>query len=360
MKDEAERLKKELRTKKKKEKPLSKQDYLGSGSTVLNKACSGKSYGAFAKGRYYLFVGDSNSGKTFLTLTCLAEAAANPEFDKYDFIYDNAENSSPPDIEKFFGSKVAARMIPLHGTKKKPIGSSTLEDFYDGILERKNPFICILDSMDSLVPDEEAKLDEKNREARKKGTKQQGSYQTAKPKINSAKLRLVCNKLKKTGSILIVISQTRQNIGWNAKFNPRTRSGGDALRFYARLEFWSSIKGRIIKKAHGKKRRVGLYSKINIVKNHLCGWEGSVIVPIYRQYGIDDLGGIVDYLVDEKHWRERKGLINAKEFGVEMERENLIQFIEAGEMQDDLRKVFLKCWNAVEDSCRIKRKKKYD
>lgn len=359
MKEEAERIKKEMRMKKKNDEPIPRKNYLSSGSRILNKACTGKTYGFCWKGLYILFVGDSNSGKTFIALTCLAEAAKNPEFDNFEFLYDNSESATPPPIKKYFGSKVHNRLLPLHGTKKSPRGSSTLEEFYDGILSRKKPFICILDSMDSLVTSDEVEYDKAGRKAREDGTKQKGTYGMAKPKINSAKLRLVCNKLKRTGSILIVISQTRQNIGWNAKFNPKTRSGGDALRFYARLEFWSSVAGRIIRKSMGKKRKVGIFAKINIVKNHLTGWEGMVKVPIYRQFGIDDTGSLVDFLIEERWWRVKKGIVNAKEFDVELEREKLIEYIETRELQADLYKVFNKHWNAIEESCEIKRTKRY-
>jgi hypothetical protein len=73
-------------------------------------SCSGNAKGGFAKGKYHFIVGDSASGKTWLSLTCLAEAAMNPEFENYRFIYDNVEDGALMDIERFFGSKVAERI----------------------------------------------------------------------------------------------------------------------------------------------------------------------------------------------------------------------------------------------------------
>ena len=69
--------------------PLS--DYLGTGSTLLNLACTGKLQGGFLKGHYYSVVGDSSSGKTFLALTCFAEAAINKNFKEFRLIYVLAE-----------------------------------------------------------------------------------------------------------------------------------------------------------------------------------------------------------------------------------------------------------------------------
>jgi len=69
-----------LRKKQKKES-ISDSNLLSTGSTLLNLACSGRVNGGFLKGFYYFIVGDSKSGKTFLSLTCLAEASINKDFD---------------------------------------------------------------------------------------------------------------------------------------------------------------------------------------------------------------------------------------------------------------------------------------
>src|SRR6516162_7644169 len=104
---------------------LTSSDFLSSGSTLLNLACSGRTRGCFVKGHYFYFVGDTSSGKTFLTLTAFAEACANPNFDEYELVFDNAENGALMNFEKFFGSKMASRV------KEPESGNSvTLQDFY--------------------------------------------------------------------------------------------------------------------------------------------------------------------------------------------------------------------------------------
>ena len=93
-------IKKALLTKRKKE-VLTAKDFLSTGSTLLNLACTGFPNRGFVKGRYYFIVGDSTSGKTWLSLTCLAEASINPNFKDYRFIYDNAEDGALMDITRF-------------------------------------------------------------------------------------------------------------------------------------------------------------------------------------------------------------------------------------------------------------------
>ena len=66
--------------KKKKVVKLTAKDFVSTGSTLLNLACTGFPDRGFAKGYYYFIVGDSESGKTWLALTCLAEASINKNF----------------------------------------------------------------------------------------------------------------------------------------------------------------------------------------------------------------------------------------------------------------------------------------
>jgi hypothetical protein len=53
---------------------------LSTGSTLLNLACSDRPDAGYFKGAYYYLVGDSQAGKTWLLLSCFAEACRNPQF----------------------------------------------------------------------------------------------------------------------------------------------------------------------------------------------------------------------------------------------------------------------------------------
>ena len=86
------------------------QLYLSTGSTMLNLAMTGSARKGFRTGHYYLFVGDSRSGKTWFCLSCLAEASIDKRFNDYRFIYDNRERGALMDIAYFFGRKAAERI----------------------------------------------------------------------------------------------------------------------------------------------------------------------------------------------------------------------------------------------------------
>ena len=349
--------------KKKTTKKTTIKTYLSTGSTMLNLACSGRPLGGFLKGCYYFLVGDSASGKTFLSLTCLAEAAKNRSFDDYRFIYDNSEGGALMDIRRFFGKEVAERMEAPNVSKKysNHPHSTTIEEFYFNIhnaVKAKKPFIYILDSMDSLSSEDEISKFDENKKAYEKGTKATGSYGDGKAKKNSAGIRRLLTPLRESGSILLVINQTRDNLGFG--FEKKTRSGGNALRFYAGIEIWSSIAGQIFKTIKGKKRQLGINCICQIKKNRVNGKLRKVIMPIYHEFGIDDVGSCVDYLIDEEHWVMVKSKIRAKEFKIIATRDKIIKYIEKHDKEKELQLIVGDVWDEIEDACSIKRKKRYD
>lgn len=343
--------------------PIPPEHWLSTGSTLLNLATSGRRTGGFFRGAYVLLVGDSASGKTFLSLTCLAEASLNKHFVDHRFIFDNAEDGALMDIERFFGKPVAERIEPpASDTDGNPVYSSTVEEFFyhvDDAQQDGRPFIYILDSMDALESDEDtAKFDERKK-AYRKGTKATGSYGTAKPKLNSMYIRKVVGKLKKTGSILIVISQTRDAIGFGSQFEPKTRSGGRSLRFYAHLELWSSIAKKIKRTIKGQPRQLGIICKVAVKKNRVIGRERNVLIPIYWSMGIADVDSCVSWLLAEGHWKETKGVLTAPEFEFKGRTEEFIRMVEAEGRERELQILVSKVWQDIDAACMVERKRRY-
>lgn len=352
--------------KKKKRKKPSKL-YVSSGSTLLNLATTGRPSRGFLTGTYILFVGDSETGKTWFSITCMAEAANDPRFDDYELILDDVEYGSLMDIKKYFGDKLAKRIRAPRGTietaecpKSLPLCSESLEEAYDNIetCVSEGPCIYVLDSMDVLEAKDDQKKAAEDKKARGEGKEVGGSYGMAKAKLNSTRLRGIVNKLRKTKSILIIISQTRDNIGFG--FETKTRAGGRALKFYAHLEIWSSLLKKIKKKVNDKDREQGAFSQLKIAKNRYSGWKGKVTVPFLRGYGIDDIGSCIDFLVEEKHWKKGTNGIIAKEFNTGLSRDKLIKAIEQNELVPKLREVCKTVWDDIESRVIPERKPRYE
>ena len=346
-------------------KPYSVSDLLSTSSTLLNLALSGRVEGGFVKGKYFFFAGDSSSGKTFLALSILAEASINPHFDGYRLIHDDVEGGALMDIERYFGKKVAKRLEPPQGTIEKPLYSEDVEDFYcnvDDAFEEGKPFIYILDSQDALDSRYAEKKFQELKKSVQKGTESKGDYGDGKAKTHSGRLRRVCAKLRDTKSILVIINQTRDNVG-GGMFAPATiYSGGRALRFYACAQIWSTTKGKIKKTVHGKERQIGILSKVAVKKNRLTGKEWDVEVPIYFSYGVDDTGSCIDFLLAEGHWSKKKsGIIIAKDFdGIEGQKDEVIKAIEEEDLQAEVKSIVQEVWKNVEAQCSIDRRPRYN
>ena len=359
----AAKLKQALLTKRAKP-ALSKENAISTGSTLLNLACTDHPAYGFRKGGYYYLVGDSTSGKTWLSLSCFAEAASNPAFKDYRFIFDDVEGGALMNVEHYFGKEVARRMTLPAVVDGIPVCSDTVEDFYYNItdaLKVGKPFIYVLDSQDALDSHAAGEKFEKRKEAHRKGVDSAGSYGDGKAKIHSENIRHVLSGLRKTGSILIIIGQTRDNLGMG--FEQKTRAGGRALRFYANLEIWTSLALKIKKSVRGKDRTIGVNCQAEVKKNRVTGKVGKdriVKIPIYYDYGIDDIGSCVDYLVAEKHWKKNGQRIEADELLFTGLRTKLIQYIEEEGLEHQVRKITGKLWRTIEEECHLPRKKRYE
>lgn len=340
----------------------SKAPLLSTGSTLLNLACAGDPMGGFLPGKYILLVGDAAAGKTFLAITVLAEACRNPDYAEYRLIYDNVEDGCLLDLPRLFNQAVANRIAsPCRGENGDSIYSSTVEEFYfnvDDAVKRGIPFIYVLDSMDALTCDAEVvKFDEKKKASRL-GKPVSGSYGVDKARRNSEYLRKVLPGLRATGSILIILAQTRDDLGFG--FAKKTRSGGHSLRFYATTEIWMSISGVVKKHIKGKDRQVGVKVKLRVRKNRVTGKLSEMNLEIFPSYGIDDLGSCIDYLVDEGWWEIQKQTITATGLDLVGTRDKLIAQIEEAGLETNVSEMVGECWSAIDKAGDLKRKGRYE
>lgn len=351
-------------------------DLLSTGCTVLDVAFGG----GVPKGGYLYLVGDSGSSKTWLTFCLFAEAARNPKFKGYDFVFDNAENGALFDVERYFGKRVRDRLC---APSKKAEGSTTVEEFYFNVEAsvRRGPCIYVLDSMDALQPESEeanfgAKL--KFHETGTGADKIKGSMGMAKAKVNANHISRIANKtLRSNGSILVVIGQTRDMM--NAQFpGMRTRSGGRALKFYAHLEAWTKVKAPLKARARGKDREIGSLIEIDVQKNRVNGWEGKTpLITFLKGFGVDDVGTNIAYLLDERHWKRIKGDKTSKrppadtddedsgkpfaapEFDFEGTEDELVDLIQDQKREGELKALVARVWAEIAAAAAPKRKNPY-
>lgn len=343
---------------------INEQNCLSTGSTLLNLALTGRPEAGLLKGKYYYIVGDSSSGKTFLTLTMLAEACKNRAFDEYRLIYDDVEGGALMSVEEFFGTKLAERLEPPAGSRSEPKYSELVEEFYCHLYDafnRQIPFIYVLDSQDALDSLFSRKKFKKLKNSLESGKVIKGDYGDGKAKIHSTRLREVMQMLRNTDSILIIVNQTRDVLD-AMPFGPKSQaSGGRALKFYASAQIWLTVKGRIFKTVNKAKRQIGVQVNASVKKNRLSGKEWSVEIPVFFSYGIDDIGSCIDFLVKESFWPKKGDRIKAKDFdNLIGSREEIISMIEENNLQSELISITADAFAEIENKCKLTRKKRYE
>jgi len=334
-------------------------EYVNTGSSLLNLECSGDVRGGYKLGKMLNFVGDSSAGKSYFQLTMLALASYNKHFDSYAKYYDEPEEADEFNKVKLFGAKAAQSIVSPYGNR----GSNKLEEFYytmDGLLDKEKPFLYVLDSLDALSTMAEEELFDENKTNFLKGKEAKGSYGGGQAKLTSSSLRQIVDRLKMTKSLLVVVSQTRDNIGIG--FAKKIRSGGNALKFYSSYEIWSSVAQRLKKSIRGIDRNIGQIVRLKITKNKVTGRQYTEIdVPILYGYGIDDIGSMVDWLVKENVWKKDSTSINAPELSdKKFKRSELIKFIEENDKVEMIKDIVQVAWDEVDALCRADRSKQFD
>ena len=363
--------------------PFDPNDFVSSGSVLLNLALTNHPDCGWKLGRMANVIGDSGAGKTVLCMTSVAATCNDDSNSDVNAKFDDGEHAYEFNTKKMFGPRTKARLQFVDPP------SENIEGFSDNLraaINEDEPFIYIMDSFDSLGCEDDTKHLESERLIRqgKSKAKSKGSYGTAKPKLASQLLREECGKLSDSRGALLIISQTRDNL--NAfSYEKKTRSGGKALKFYATHEVWIIYTGAIKE----KDRQVGAETEVKVRKNKITGKKRSIKLYVFDDYGIDDIGSCVDFLVSEKWWSysakeapkgpktkvarapkaeddekvsKTKPIDTKGDLGdyPAMSRTKLIQTIEDDDLKEELKQAVTACWNDIEESIRPKRKAKYE
>lgn len=328
---------------------IKSSDFLSMGLTLGNLSAYGRIDGGFVKGHIYRIIGKSQSSKSFLVKTILAEAAANPHFSDYELIYDDIELGSVMlSTTKFFGSRLLERMSPpaRDAKTKSPLYTRSTSDFYRRVnarLDKGKKFIWVPDSLDGLAADTESKMSD------------------GKAKTHSNELRRLVAGLKATGSMLFLVQHAKVNMG--STFGGNITTGGASPEFYSTLDVWLSkfetIKQDLGKKYNNNKEAIGVRIQCHIKKNRINGTDRTFMFPLYYSYGIDDIGSCIEWLIEMGHWTVEKGKFVADEFAFEGTIRQLITKIETDNTKRELQVLTGKVWKEIDDLLALKRKPRY-
>lgn len=316
---------------------VKKPQFISSGSSLLNLALSGKVEGGWRIGRIANIVGDKSTGKTLLAIEAITYALkVLGKTTKVKAVYDETESAFDIPYAESLG-------MPVKEVDFRQ--STTVEDWYEclsKLLEEDSYdfMIYVLDSLDALSSkaEDETPFDK-------------GTYSLTKPKKIGELFRKLTKKVEKKNVLIMIVSQIRDKIG--VVFGEtKTRAGGRAMDFYNSQILWLAETGRL-KIAN---RVVGINIRAKVKKNKVWKPYREADFPILFEYGVDDVGSMVDFLIDNKiieksgHrylWKDSK-----------LYREDLIILLE--DRKDEVIKLTEKCWNELEEKCKVKRKPKYE
>jgi hypothetical protein len=143
-------------------------------------------------------------------------------------------------------------------------------------------------------------------------------------------------------------------------FQTKYRAGGKALKFFSSIESWITYIGSIKKVVNNNKFEIGVNTRVKFGKNKYTGKRREPEFVIFYDYGIDDIGSCIDFLIKNNHWKKKKQTIMANGLGIEGNKQKLIQRIE--KKQEQKIKLFQetqKCWNKIEESLKLDRGRKF-